>query len=292
MSQTILFADIAGSTGLYERLGDSVAHTRVQDALSRVRSIVEQAGGAVIKAIGDELMCCFDAAPGALRAACDIQTIFQTLPGPAPRLSFRIGFHCGEAIRSDNDLFGDAVNIAARLVAMAKAGQILTSRETLALCPDLTGNSVRELGSVSVKGKRQPVQCVEVIWRDEKLLTVSLGRQEPEAPRERLQLSFGAASVTVDAELPSVSIGRNPDNDIVVNSLMVSGTHAVIERRRDKFVLKDQSTNGCMVFVADRPPLRVHREEMALFGEGTIVVGGAPTEVDRSIRFQVVGSSS
>ena len=112
------------------------------------------------------------------------------------------------------------------------------------------------------------------------------------SPRERLQLSFGAASVILDAELPSVSIGRNPDNDIVVNSLMVSGTHAVIERRRDKFVLKDQSTNGCMVFVADRPPLRVHREEMALFGEGTIVVGGAPTEVDRSIRFQVVGSSS
>lgn len=285
-STTVLFADVAGSTGVYERLGNEMAHAHIQDALFRVRDIVVQAGGVVIKTIGDELMCCFASPPDALRAACEIQTGVRAASGPMPRLFFRIGLHSGEAISKDNDLFGDAVNTASRLVAMAKAGQILTSRETLSLCPDLPGERARDIGPVSVKGKRRPVQCVEVIWKDEKELTRNVGGPEP-APG-RMILSFGTESFVVDDARPLVSVGRDPDNDIVAGSSLVSSTHAVIERRRDKFFLRDQSTNGCLVLASDRPQLSVHREEVVLFGEGIIVVGGAPPEPDRSIRFQSV----
>ncbi len=285
---TVMFADIADSTGLYERFGDKQAWEHIQDALLQSRGIVLQARGLVIKTIGDELMCCFASAADAVRAAREIQRRFEKAVGPLPRLSFRIGLHSGDAIWEGKDLFGDAVNVAARLAAMAKAEQILASKDTLAQCPEPPGESVRDIGPVSVKGRRQPVDCMEVLWKNAAELTSILPRPGGETPAARLNLTFGADSFVVGVSRPQLSLGRNAGNDIVAPSPLVSGSHAVIEHRGDKFVLRDHSTNGCLVIVAGRTPLRVHREEMALFEEGTIVLGGAPVDASRSVRFQVV----
>jgi adenylate cyclase len=285
---TVMFADIADSTGLYERFGDKQASTYIQDALSQARVIVLQARGIVIKTIGDEVMCCFSSAADSVHAACEIQIRFEKAVGPLPRLSFRIGIHSGDAIWNEDDLFGDAVNVAARLAAMAKAEQILASKDTLTLCPEPFGKGARDIGLISVKGRRQPVDCMEVLWRNEAELTSVMPKPEGEAAVARLNLGFGADSFVVDVSRPQLSLGRNPGNDIVVASPLVSGSHAVIEQRRDKFVLRDHSTNGCLVIVSGRIPLRVHREEVALFEEGSIILGGAPAEESRSVRFQVV----
>ena len=284
---TVLFADIAHSTGLYERFGDGPAHAYVQEALAHVRALVLHSRGIVIKAIGDELMCCFSSAPDAVNAACEIHARFQKPIGKLPRLSFRIGLHSGDAIWQENDLYGDAVNIAARLVAMAKAGQILTSGDTLKLCPPAPGRGAREIGPVNVKGRRQPVQCVEILWRDEKELTSIIREADTGTAIVRLILTYGPDSFILDEHRPSVSLGRLPENDLVVISQMVSGNHAIIERRRDKYFLHDQSTNGCIIVIADKT-MRVHREEVALIDTGTIVLGGMPIEANRSIRFQIV----
>lgn len=290
LPNTVMFADIADSTGLYERFGDKQASTHIQDALSQARVIVLQARGIVIKTIGDELMCCFASAADAVYAACEIQNRFEKAVGPLPRLSFRIGIHSGDAIWNENDLFGDAVGVAARLAAMAKAEQILASKDTLTQCPEPFGKGARDIGPVSVKGRRQPVDCMEVLWKNEAELTsVSvMPKTEGEAAVARLNLSFGADSFVVDVSRPRLSLGRNAGNDIVASSPLVSGSHAVIEQRREKFVLRDHSTNGCLVIVSGRIPLRVHREEVALFEEGSIILGGAPAEDSRSVRFQVV----
>jgi adenylate cyclase len=284
---TVLFADIANSTGLYERFGDELAHAHIQGALSQVRTIVLQARGIVIKAIGDELMCAFASAPDAVHVACEIQARFRKPVGELPRLSFRIGLHSGDAIWKENDLFGDAVNVAARLVAMAKAEQILASQDTLALCPPSPGRSARDIGPVGVKGRRQAIPCVEVIWKDWKELTTTIGKADEELAVARLTLNFGAVTLVMDESRPQVTVGRSPDSDIVMSSPLVSGSHAVIELRRDKFFLRDQSTNGCLLMVSDNTPVRVHREEVALFDAGSIVLGGPPIEAGRTIRFQL-----
>lgn len=284
---TILFADVAGSTGIYERLGDAAAHARIEEALSGVRAIVIAARGRVIKSIGDELMCCFASASDAVRAACEIQRRFEAAAGPPPRLSFRIGLHSGEAIWKDDDVFGDAVNTAARLAGMAKAGQIVTSLETLRSSPDLPRNSSRDIGALSVKGRRQPVQCVEVIWKDKKKLTARAGSAAAAAP-VRLRLAFGPEWRMIEPDGSLLTTGRAPENDIVFDSPQVSSTHAVIEGRRDKYFLRDQSTNGCLVLVPGMPALTVHREEVVLLGSGTIFLGGAPTDPARALHFTPV----
>jgi adenylate cyclase len=285
---TVLFVDVAGSTGMYEQLGNATAHARIHDALSGVRAIVVQSRGVVIKEIGDELMCCFPSAADAVAAACDIQDRFRVAAGPPPRVSFRIGLHSGEAIWNDADLFGDAVNVAARLVAMAKAEQILTSKDTLSQCGSSPRGGTREIGAVTVKGRRQPVDCVEVIWKDEKELTTWTGAGAVSAAPASLSLVFGGVSLLVGDARPRVTMGRDRGNDLCVASPRVSSSHAAIERRGDKFFLRDQSTNGCLVVPSDRPGYKVHREEVALWGEGVIVLGGEPEEPDRSIRFKSV----
>lgn len=285
---TVLFVDVVGSTGLYENLGDATAHAHIQEAFYRIRAIVLGARGIVIKSIGDELMCCFASAPDAVRAACDIQTGFRSATGPLPRLSFRIGLHSGDGIWKDNDLFGDSVNVAARLVAMAKAEQIVTSTDTLSLCQNLPPGSARKIGTVGVKGRRQQVECMEVIWKDEKELTTWIGGLEPEAAPGRMNLVFGTVSLVIDDSQPSATVGRDSNNSIVARSPRVSSSHAVIERRGDKFFLRDQSTNGCLVLTTDRPQIKLLREEVALQGEGVIVLGGAPSDPDRTIHFRIV----
>src|SRR3954466_6441724 len=124
----VLFADVCDSTQLYERLGDAQALATMSRCLEMARGVAIQSGGRLVKTMGDELMLVFPTAKEAAKAAVGIQERMSSVPRVAGlRLDFRIGFHFGDAIEQDGDVFGDSVNTAARIVALAKAGQILTS---------------------------------------------------------------------------------------------------------------------------------------------------------------------
>ena len=123
----ILFADISGSTGLYEKLGDERAHKLVSTCISTLSDVIARHNGTIIKTIGDEVMCTFDQAGQAVEAAMDMHKAVSTIPSVSSRKNaspnIRVGLHVGPVIRQEGDVFGDAVNVAARMVSLAKPGR-------------------------------------------------------------------------------------------------------------------------------------------------------------------------
>jgi adenylate cyclase len=128
---TVLFADVSGSTKLYESEGDKAAMEAITRCVDQLRQTVESSGGRVVKTIGDAVMAVFPTPDAAAFAASNMQYAIDALPPVgANKLGVRIGFHCGPVIQSDSDIFGETVNLAARLVEQAGKSQIIMSHET------------------------------------------------------------------------------------------------------------------------------------------------------------------
>ena len=191
LSLAVMFADVAGSTRLYEQVGDSRALALVTRCLELARDAAAGYSGRLVKTIGDEAMLVFPTADGAAAAAAEIHGKMTELAiAENLRLAFRIGFHVGPAIERDGDVFGDSVNTAARLVALAKGGQIILSASTAeALSPYLRGH-VREVDVLTVKGKEKDIGIVELVWQDSADLTTVTTR--PVLRGVDFELRYGA----------------------------------------------------------------------------------------------------
>lgn len=269
----VLFADIVGSTALYESLGDGPAHLAVSQALRRLREIVEQKNGEVIKTIGDELMCRFDTAGDALMAAEAMQ---NEQAKSDSGLKLRIAFHAGEVLKDGNDLFGDAVNLCARLVGVARPGQILLTGHTAEQLATWMQHVTRPVGTATVKGKTQSIPLREVIWDHGAELTMLESTLTPaggSAPQLKLVLNHDNREFVVDPAHPRLNFGRDASNDLVVQAAGVSRLHGRIEQRGSTCVLLDFSANGTVLLPAEGRPVVLRRSEHVLSGSGTIQCG-------------------
>ncbi len=290
-SLAVMFADVSGSTRLYEQLGDARALALVTRCLDVARDTATGYGGRLVKTIGDEAMLAFPTADGAAAAAAEIQgRMVELARAENLRLTFRIGFHFGDAIERDGDVFGDSVNTAARMVAQAKSGQIITSAATAAkMSPYLRGR-LRELDVMTVKGKEKDIGIMELVWNDAADLTMLVSR--PTLQGAELDLRHGEQTIRLNGETLAITLGRDAQNDVVIADKWASRLHARIERRRDKFALIDQSSNGTYVTFDGEPELRLHREELLLRGSGRISFGHPfdmnPTEI---LAFECTGSA-
>jgi adenylate cyclase len=276
VSLTIVFADISGSTHLYEMLGDVRARERTSQCLSILTEVIQRHGGTVVKTIGDEVMSTFPSADTAVRAACAMQesVAAQVVPGETA-LDIRVGLHYGPALVELGDVFGDAVNVAARIVALAKARQILATHQTVETLSPLLRAATRHTDRAPVKGKQAEIDVYEVIWREEDLTRME-GQQIPLADSQaRLQVRFREKELEVNHSRPVVTIGRGQQNDIIVLDALASRLHARIEYRRGKFILLDQSTNGTYVLIDEGEKAYLRREEFILRGSGVISLGRA-----------------
>jgi class 3 adenylate cyclase len=279
-SLSVLFADICGSSRLYEKLGDAEALRAVERCLHRMERAAEAAKGHIVKTVGDELMVTFDSAEAAVQAAGEIQLRVDALPPVSGiSLAIRIGLHHGEVIEENNDVFGDTVNIASRLAELAKAGQVLTTAATVAsLSPELRERT-RPIESLAVKGKDEEIDVVEVLWnRGDEDLTMRFSAQPPAIRETRLQLRQGGQELWLAATRPNATFGRDPNADLITRDSRASRSHGRIERRRDKFVLVDESTNGTYVKFHGEPELVLRREEVILRGRGRIAFGHSTDE--------------
>jgi hypothetical protein len=207
--------------------------------------------------------------------------------GP-PRV--RIGFHMGPVIVSKDDLFGDAVNVAARMVALSKARQILTTRETVEAMGSELRAAIRRIDKTLVKGKREELDVYELIWEHQEVTIMAKDPLTSAAMLSRLRLQIGNRTVQVDRAHPAATIGRHPDNDIVIDDALVSRTHARIEYRRGRFVLCDNSTNGTYLLGEGEESTFVHRDEMPMPDRGVVCPGRSPApDSDLAIRFAAQG---
>jgi class 3 adenylate cyclase len=272
----ILFADITGSTALYEKLGDSVAQAQIGLRLDKIASVVHGFSGKVIKTIGDEVMCSFEDPAAAVHASREIHEVMdRQTDASGLRLSVRIGVHFGSAILKDNDLFGDAVNVAARVAGLAKGQQTLTTAQTVAALEPANQGMIRLLSQTPVKGKTEALILHEVIWRQENLTVLSTSRtQTSGAASERIVLNYQNRIIAVDGKAGApFTLGRDDSCKLQVKSTLASRQHGKIEHRMGKFVYVDHSANGSYINLPEINNLFLHREEIPLFGSGVLSCG-------------------
>ena len=284
---TVLFADVSDSTKLYESEGDKAAMEAIARCIDQLRQNVERSGGRVVKTIGDEVMAVFPTPDAAAYAASDMQYSIDALPlVGATKLGVRIGFHCGPVIQSDNDLFGDTVNLAARLVEQAGRSQIIISRETSDRLGPVFRGFKRPLYPIHVKGRAEEVGLCELIWRHADDVTMSLASRSSAKPEPlALRLKYRDQEIIRRRDNDSISIGRAPDCSLVIASNMASRKHCTIERRQDRFVLADQSTNGTYVTAEGDPEILLQREEFRLGKHGWIAFGQPRAEADEVVEY-------
>jgi len=287
----VLFADVSGSTKLYETVGDVSALEAIGRCLSLVRIACEGQGGRVVKTIGDEIMAVFPGPDEAAEAAAEMQArVTEQPPVGRLRLAIRVGFHFGPAIAVDGDVFGDSVNVAARMTALAKGEQVILSASTADALSPLVRARVREIDSLTVKGKQEEIGIFELMWQGPDADLTSLAMRPTRRP-SRLQLRHGQREIQLDDAHPNLTLGRDVQNDVVVADKMASRMHARIERRRDKYVLIDQSSNGTYVTVEGEPEIHLRREELILRGRGHVCFGhGWKDVLDETLAFVCVES--
>ena len=275
--RSVLFADICDSTGIYDTLGDDAARRLVVECMGLMKKVIESGGGTVIDLIGDEVLCTFLDAASAGRASCELHRAIEVADTNAPaKLRIRVGFHHGPLVIDEGRIFGHTVHIAKRVASLAKAQQILTTRQAKDLIPPEEQLVTRFVDRTQLKGRVESFELFEIVW-DVNAATVSVVGVEPEVarprPRQELLLQVGGQTYTLDAAHPTLSIGRDPRADVFVDHVRVSRLHARIECRKDAFVFIDQSKNGSQVVEKDEPLRSVRRDECQLRGEGTIILG-------------------
>jgi adenylate cyclase len=271
---TVLFADVSGSTKLYETAGDAAALESISGCLAALRKAAEAAGGRVVKTIGDELMAVFPRPDAAAVAAAEMQGKIDALPEVAgTKLGVRIGFHHGPVLQQEDDLFGDTVNLASRLTEQAKKFEIITSAETAAQLGPIFRRQVRTLHSIPVKGKSDEVAIAELVWRMDENATVFAGSHKLRALSGALRLKYKGREIVRRREDDTVMLGRDTHCGLVIDDDRASRQHCTIERRQEKFVLKDHSTNGTYVTFEDGTEILLQREELTLRKHGWIACG-------------------
>jgi len=272
---TILFADIVGSTELYERLGDAEALAAVTAVLGQLQEIAGRCQGRVVKTLGDEVMVSFGDPVAAFTAASAmLEAAIQGQLAAVQPVRIRLGFHHGALLRGANgDWFGDTVNTAARLVKLSRPNQALCSAEVVASLPSHQQAAARCIGRFALKGKQSERELFEVLLPADPHPTALNPPLPDAAPCRALLLDYGASRFRIDRNRPALRIGRAAGNDLVCEHALVSRHHFRIELRRDRFVLVDESTNGTWVRMRDQDEIRLLREELPLLGSGLIALG-------------------
>ena len=276
----ILFADVVGSTQLYDKFGDTQASATVALCLDIMKEATYQCNGTVIKTIGDEVMSTFETVDEAMGAAVVMQsriTEESEKEGGIP-VSIRIGCHYGPVVQEQNDIFGAAVHTANRMTSQAKARQIVLSGFSVEqMSPELKGQA-RQIDLATVRGRIDEVALYELVWQpDESTSMLPTIEWESKAARKgsKLLLNFRDSSVEVTEHRKSINMGRAEDNELVIKGNLISRIHAKIEMRRGKFILIDQSTNGTFVQNVRGNEKFVRRDSTELGSEGTIGLGRA-----------------
>jgi class 3 adenylate cyclase len=273
----VLFADISDSTRLYEVLGDKRALASINGALSVLRKLTKLNNGRLIKTIGDAIMASFPDAETAVQAASAMQMAISELPAvDNNHIAVRIGFHYGPVIETpeDGDIYGDTVNIAARMTSIGKAGQIVTSGQTAKMLSEKIRANSRSLHRLSVKGKLEDMEVFEILWQESSDMTMVLGPpRRPVESEAGLGLKLEGRDLIFDEKVQVITVGRDPGSDVVIRDRLASRSHARLEKRQGKYVYVDQSTNGSYIKVGDEPEIQLRREEYLLRSSGRIYFG-------------------
>ena len=304
ISKTIVFADIAGSTGLYEIMGNAGA-TRAVTALTRDMGLAIKFGaGRVVKKLGDGVLGVFEEPGQAIAAMVRLMREHTLRSQQLPlshRLQMRIGLASGAVVEVDGDCYGDTVNVASRLCERAGPGEIFATEDTVQAMAPQRGVQPIRLGHLEIRGKAESLVAYQIEWReeeDEASLTLQAGL--PSVLGSLEDKSVGSITMEWKGQRHrfssadgSLHLGRATDCHLCVDDPRVSRLHARIDWRKGTLVLTDLSSFGSWVrFEGSSSLVSLRRDACLLHGRGQIAMG--VTFADHSapvISFEVSGAA-
>lgn len=285
LQTTVVFADLFGSTGVFESLGNAKATEAVTQATTWVAEKFAANGGRVVKFLGDGVLATFHNSPDAIAAVVDIQRNYQLrlakLP-PQLYMPLRIGVVRGDVVLVDDDCYGDAVNIASRLSELTGPHQIWVNDQALENSPERNDVHYRLLGPITIRGRSEPCTVYQIEWKEEQnseYFTIQnpvnlAAPKSGDALGGQIVLSYNDKQQTFHAFEMPIHLGRMRKLDMVVNDPRVSRTHARIEWRNGSFQFVDESSYGSWIrFAGSGTDLMLRRDECALHGKGQIALG-------------------
>ncbi len=289
---TVVFADLVGSTGLFEATGNAKATRAVMDLTRWICEVFESHGGHVVKTLGDGVLATFATGQGAINALVEMQRVHQkhiSSTVASMRMPIRAGTASGLVEIVEGDCYGDAVNVAARLSDLSGAHQIWAASAVLEQTQEMAGVRFRPLGPISIRGRAEPCTVHQVEWKADEntdFLTMQADLDSGfrgshiDALGGQINLTCLDLTRTFKAFDMPIHIGRVRNVDFLVNDPRVSREHARIEWRNGSVVLTDISTYGTWVrFEASGSDLLLRRDECVLHGSGEIALGAPFTDL-------------
>ena len=303
VERTVLFADLRGSTSMYETLGNTDATAVVTQSVALLARVVKQHQGRVVKTLGDGLMAMFTTAASAVAAADEMHVSLARVGAPGDGrlakharqvpLKLQVGLAQGEVIEMSGDFFGDAVNVAARLIDHAGDDETLVTASVLEALPEVEQARFRGLDRMQLRGRVEPVYVylLEAARHFGDTAATAFGNfappvQEPEGIR---LIWMHLNRIYAGTSLP-VILGRSPQATYIIDDTRVSRSHARITWHGGTFQLTDLSYNGTYVrFDHDPEVISLRRGSCTLHGSGAIGLGAPPTDATSpSVRFEIM----
>ncbi len=282
----VLFADMRGSTALYETLGNAQATAVVTRCIATMQALVAPAQGRVVKTLGDGLMAVFEQASDAVRAGMQMREALEqgTPTGVAAAgsdaLRLQIGVARGEVVEQGGDCYGDAVNVAARLLDHAGDNEILITADVLAGLPEPLAQRFRSLDRIGLRGRSEPVLVYAQGPKRASDTAATLFGEPPAAgvDPDTIALAWAGTRMQFDVSQLPLVVGRSPQAGFRVDDSRVSRLHARVDWHGGCFQLSDLSYNGTHVQFADGEVVSLRRGSCLLHGAGAIGLGGSPAE--------------
>ncbi len=285
---TVVFADLMGSTGVFETIG-SVRASRVMTQLTQwIAEICVAHNGQVIKTLGDGVLAVFPKAPDAIAAVVELQRNHQKRVANSTagtKMPIRIGVARGDVEFVDGDCYGDAVNVASRLSDLTGPHQIWANNFALEDASEIHGVRFRPLGPITIRGRVEPCAGTQLEWHenlssDFLTMQATIDSQRDQLEKELLGGEIELAWLDIRKRFRSfqlpIHIGRVIQAEFVVNDPRVSRAHARIDWRNGSILLVDVSTYGSWIrFSGGGADLLLRREECVLHGRGEIALGAS-----------------
>lgn len=279
----VMFIDICGSTKLFEKIGDHRALSLTSNCLTRMKILISKEGGIVHDTRGDGLLCSFPSVEIALQTAQSIRESLQSDP-----LSVHAGLHFGHTILSQDNIYGDTVNVAARLVDFAKDDEIILSEDAFEHLSDSDRQHIRSLGQVTVKGKDRLMRIYLSAYQG---LNPTLIREtfvSAVGGSLTLNLVYHGQTYQLKSSASFIVLGRHEECDLIVQHDYVSRRHATIECKRGKFFIQDHSSNGTYISDQEQQRYFLRRDMMQLWDNGLISLGIEPhKQLDHIIEYRL-----
>lgn len=272
--------DVVGSVDLFAATSDVEATNEIQSTIAKWSAAVTESNGRVVKHLGDGLLCLFDD----VQDACSCLSKIKQIPTDT-RLSPHAGLHAGEVVMHDNDVFGQAINLAARLASYAAPGEIVASQQAVDAMPEDARSQTRFLTNVTPKGFTRHVPVYQFVCNDPNLTQITATQPPEMAANKCLHLSYKERAIELSSSLAKFTIGRELSNDLCIDGELISRQHVTIRFESGNFMISDHSTNGTWLSRTSGQLRALMRETRTLRDNGFFTLGNHP---ERGMEYAII----